>query len=191
MRQELDKMFAGLDGFGGSVSFDARGFVHETEFEIPSDAAPMLKSILEGFERSMSEVVTPFPEEPVGLGAVWTVASDVEMNNVMMRSVSRIKLAAIHEDGVTLEIANEVHADSQQIEHEQLPPGAKLELLSCSGEGHGESRIAFRHMHPTSSTVDSSVDMQMKTTRGEREQTMDVQISMSMETERKALETAK
>lgn len=61
-----------LQGLRGTLAVDERGSVSDADWSVPSGLDQRQTQQVDGLQRTLSAVV-PLPEEPVGVGATWTV----------------------------------------------------------------------------------------------------------------------
>jgi hypothetical protein len=85
MQPELARKFnmqrAGVVGLKGHTVVTARGVTKETGLTIPASATPEQRKQLETFRGMLDHIVSPFPEDPVGIGARWESSLTVQVPN--------------------------------------------------------------------------------------------------------------
>jgi hypothetical protein len=64
-----------LKGVTGTGAVDVHGNVSDTTYDTRSVSEPALRSTLDSLTSQMGNLSAPFPTEPVGVGARWTVTS--------------------------------------------------------------------------------------------------------------------
>ena len=65
----LTTKLSALDGLSGWVVVTDRGFNRALSMNVPTDAPPLVKQMADSMKQSMGQLVSPFPAEPVGVGA--------------------------------------------------------------------------------------------------------------------------
>ena len=117
----METMLKSIEGLTGSATVSSRGFTKKSEITLPPNAEPQIKAMMDSMKESMSRMSSPLPEEPVGVGAKWSVTQLIESNGMKMKQTSLHTLKEIK--GKTFEIAIELtqSADAQEIK----TPGAR------------------------------------------------------------------
>jgi hypothetical protein len=139
-----------LDGVNGTVTFDDRGLAQKLSIS-PSPADPQHQQndtqievrsyyAMEMARTAFMHLCTPFPSEPVGLGAVWEVERPQTRGSISYTEVTRFTLRALDKTSVTLEVHHGGKPDPYGI----IAP-EQLDLLVT---GEGETKIEFSRPLP-------------------------------------------
>ncbi len=97
-------------GVTGSYQIDAQGIVTELTVEPPpledqqNRAKKVHKPFLDSMRAHLRWMVPPFPEEPVGVGATWTVVTGVNEMQTRITEEATVKLVKRTKDGVVLRV---------------------------------------------------------------------------------------
>jgi hypothetical protein len=151
MRSAL-KAIEGLRGVG--VMTD-RGFHKLVRFERPPDMDARLLPQLEEMERSIEHLVSLFPSEPVGPGAVWKVQRTIDHQGMLIRQTDVVNLVAADDDRVEVRSELSQHADPQKVEAPGMPPAT---LQSFEARGTRTSVLRPDRVFPEASTTDLTND---------------------------------
>ena len=173
----METMLKSIEGLTGSATVSSRGFTKKSEITLPPNAEPQIKAMMDSMKESMNRMSSPLPEEPVGVGAKWSVTQLIESNGMKMKQTSLHTLKEIK--GKTFEIAIELtqSADAQEIKTPGAP-GTTTKLLSLESTGEGKMQFESSVLFPISSVKsDSKMGMEMVAAG----QTIPMQIEMSME----------
>ena len=111
---------------------DATGFISDFELDSPSGLDP---SILEAAAvTGQNGVALAFPQEPVGVGAVWEVGAEVDISGLDVFQVSTYEVLSI--SGTVVELAV---TTSQFVEPGSVMnvPGAEATVEAWSADGSG------------------------------------------------------
>lgn len=172
---------APMKGLRGHVVVTTRGITREADIQIPSDAPPQLRAMGESLRQSVRQFSAPLPEEPVGPGARWDTSYRMSMNGMTLEQTGHHELTALEGDRGRLAIAITQTAPPQALQNPGMPPGARVDLVTLSSTGTGESSFDLTRLAPVSATV--KLKMQMKTriqVPEQKPQDMDAKLDMSM-----------
>lgn len=136
MRSQLRKM----NGLSGTIVTDARGQTKSMQFDSLDKLDPALKQTLQQTSQSLSQISTPLPEEPIGIGAKWRVNQAPTVNGIHLNQTGTFELASLTNDIANLNVALEQQANQQTI---QFPgaAGKSILLKSLTAKGSGTSQL--------------------------------------------------
>ncbi len=137
-----------IEGLRGKAIMTDRGINKLIKFDRPADMNPMLLQQLRQMERSMEQLVSPFPAEPVGVGAVWKVESTIQQQGMLISQTAVVKVLAADGDRVEVRTNMTQTADPQKIEIPGAPP---MELKSFRAEGITTTVLRLGRLFPESS----------------------------------------
>ena len=137
-----------IEGLRGKGIMTDRGFNKLIKFDRPAGMNPMLLQQLGEMERSMEQLVSPFPAEPVGVGAVWKVESTIRHPGMLIRQTAVVTLLAADGDRVEVRTDMTQTADPQKIEVPGMPP---MKLKSYRAEGTTTTVLRLSGLFPESS----------------------------------------
>jgi hypothetical protein len=164
--QELEKALRSMIGVHGTLRSTDTGALTDGHFEVPSNAPAILKSTLSSFESQLQGMTVPFPTEPVGIGATWTVTTKVEVNRIRTENEVRYRLVERTGDRVVLEVEISQTAPEQDPKLPNLPAGAAVHLTSLSNSGSGHVVVTPSSLLPVSMTSDVSGTTDMTIEQG-------------------------
>jgi len=145
-----------VKGSTGSYSLDSRGIVRDIKIELPSDASLNAHRMAQSIQWSLSQMLVPFPEEPVGQGAKWTAAGVVEIGGgIRVRQLSKVELVKL--EGSLVEIKVEV-GQNRETSVFDLPtmPGKKAQLVKLDSKGSSQATWHLAEIVPRSASVESA-----------------------------------
>ena len=154
MVEMLRNVFDALSGLQVSTVTDSRGNTKSTDFDVPEDANPLVRQMLEQFGTSFEQLSSPFPAEAVGVGAQWQLRYDTEVSGMRFDTVATYEVVAIEGDLITLDIALAQNAPPQTLSLPGLPPGTSAELLSSKAVGEGQTTIDTSRIVPVVADMD-------------------------------------
>jgi hypothetical protein len=182
--EAVRRSVATMKGMTGETTISSRNFTLSAHFDVPNTVDPAIRTSLEQFQQSMSNVSAPFPEEPVGTGARWSVVTALPVNGVSLRQRVEYTLKRRHGDDV--EIAATIHQDAaahQQMTNPSLPPGTKLTVVSWRGSGAGKIRSDLAKKLVPAGSFSLSTGGKMTVELGSQRQAMSMLMHMTMSIE--------
>ena len=170
-------------GSKGSGIVTNRGFSKKSEFEIPENLSPMLRSMLDGMKDSINQLSSPVPGEAVGLGAKWRVVQNVNSNGILVKQTIDHEVTAIDEKGATTKFTLTQEAEPQEVKNPGLPPGISVKLDSIDTKGSGTSQLTYDSIFPALHTTDvaSEIHMTISAAGQTQKTTTDLKMQMTLE----------
>ena len=159
----MNKLLGQMVGTEGQVTVTSRGFSRDGAFVVPEGVAPELKETMNNMSRSMDQMVAPLPEEPVGIGAKWTVLSKPESNGMKIDQTAHYTLIAREDGKVELEVKLEQTAVKQTVD---LGDQGSYQLVRYTGSGSGTSSLDLSLVSPVAARIKMSTDVGMNTNMG-------------------------
>ena len=155
------KMVVGLRGTG--VISDRAESLGATVTTVPGMDAGLLAHAT-AIDQLLSQVTTPLPVEPVGVGGRWEITNTIVQDGLTVLETITCTLAA--SDGNTVHIVMDIrrHADPQPVRDPTMPPGVTAELSSYAFAGTGRTVLRLDRLHPVEAVINvtSASTMQMK-----------------------------
>ncbi len=178
IQTELDKMV----GTKGKVVVSTRGVTQSAKIEAPEGTSTEELAQFDNMQKSMNHASAPFPEEAVGVGAKWTVSSDLKENGIQMTQVVTYTLEKIEGRTVTLSTALVQNAENQPVAADSLPPGSEATLKSIESTGTGSSVIDLDHLFPTKGELAHDMNTRMEVSmQGQKmDLGMDMKLALTM-----------
>jgi hypothetical protein len=157
----LDQVTQGLTGLVVTQTFSPRGIIVDAALDLGSVKDPALRPLMETMQTSFGQMGAPFPEEPVGVGAKWRVASEIKVSERnLLDQTTTFALLERTERGGKLEVRIEQSAKPGAFELPQAG-GGKVDLVRMHASGTGT--IEFDRTSPaTFGNLDMSSDVEMK-----------------------------
>lgn len=177
----LETRLGSMEGMAGKGLMTSQGFTKEAEIEIPENADAQVRQLLESMKQSLDQFSTPYPEEPVGVGASWTVEIPTEQGGISSVITATYTLTKMSDEGCTLGVEMEQTAASQEVENEQLPPGTAMHLDDLQANGTGTLQVTFGRMAPTKSAMRMRSAMKTTIEAGGQKQPMTMKSDIVVE----------
>lgn len=177
---QMKKAVEGVVGLTGTGTIDSRGFSEGIEIEAPEDPSTMLVQQIKGFRDTMSRIVSPLPEEAVGVGAEWKVGMPIMMNGVTMTGSHTYTIVSMDEDSVKTNVVTTMTAKDQAINDPNLPPGAKVNINQIQGDGEGTTEFRLKSMCAVTELTAKILQDATISMEGAPGQNMGMEINMKM-----------
>jgi hypothetical protein len=132
----IERTLSGFEGITGTLSTTASGQLLEADVEVPDGLDPTLSSFTTQLEEQFRSLTVPFPSEPVGTGATWTVDSALDISGVVSQ---------LHADYTLQDLRGQEYV--LQAEIDQTIEGGEVEGTEArilGGESVGAGRIEGR-----------------------------------------------
>jgi hypothetical protein len=136
-------------------------------------------------DRMVTELPT-FPNEPVGVGAVWTITYDMTLSGMELLTTQRVEVVAI--EGHTVETKQTFTMERGEADFALpgLPTGASVGFTQFDGTGSGTSVTDLHALTTTGSNIFTlSLGMKME---GEGAPPMEMGLSMHQQTRTERLD---
>ncbi len=178
----MKSAMANLKGTGtGTIT--SRGIVKSSQFDLGSGNSQTMPAFLrlngEQMRDYISQVSAPFPEEAVGPGAKWELASPIKFQDMNISQTATYELVSIDGESVVLKSSLVQSAANQKIQNPAMP-GIKLDLTKMSGNGTGESKLELSQILPTEATADSHSEVNMGMNMGGQKQSMSMKMDINL-----------
>lgn len=134
-RKALEEATATLRGLQGRYVVDALGTVEKVVINLPSDASRELWNLAQDLEWGLGRLTLPFPEEPIGAGATWTIDRGVKHGVIQATEVSTFKITKLKKQLVTLKAKVRQTASPQTFQNPGTTMDVKLTEYSAKGAG--------------------------------------------------------
>ena len=152
-RKALQEATATLRGLQGSYLVDALGTVEKVVINLPSDASRDLWGIAWDLEWALRHLALPFPEEPIGTGARWTIDRGVKHGVIQATEASTFKITKLKKQLVTLKTKVQQTASPMvALLWHRFPQGSQVRVKLArtetgarkAGEASRKGRARFR-----------------------------------------------
>jgi hypothetical protein len=136
---QIESALATFRGTRGTIVTSPTGQFIEGGFDTPAGLDPAIASVFDQMEGQLRSMTVPFPDEPVGEGAIWSGAVGLELQGVTSATETTYELEEFDGDSYTL--SSEV---------EQTLSGGGITEGNQSGSGTIEGSLT--EIFPTSGT---------------------------------------
>lgn len=154
-RNDREEAMVAIRGLQGSYRVDTLGAVQEVLMNLPADASQELWNLATDLKWALRQLAVPFPVEPIGAGATWTVGLSVEQDGVEANEVSTLVLTELQPQLVTIKWDVQQSGAPQKFRNPGSP--TEVELTELVGEGAGVIKWNPTQLLPHSATMTSNV----------------------------------
>ncbi|MCY7417972.1 MAG: peptidyl-prolyl cis-trans isomerase [Chloroflexi bacterium] len=146
----IDAGLAGMVGVTGWAVVDDRGATLDGGFAGLDSLDPSIRSMLEGSQRTITEMSAPLPLEAVGVGGRWALEQHVHTSGIVVDQTANYTLEERTADTLRLSLAITQAAAPGPIELPGLPAGTTADLKEYTGRGTGSMVITPGELIPVS-----------------------------------------
>ncbi len=162
----VEKALAGLAGSKVSYRVTASGRVSDVVTKLDPALQGPAREAMENAAASSSDLATPLPDAPVGIGAVWIVDSRIKSGGLDLARRTRTTLEATKNSTITVHQQIGAVAASPVATLAKLPK-ASVAITDFSSRGTGTTRQGLTRVAELEATSHVDVNMQMRVTSGE------------------------
>jgi len=157
-----DAMRAGLEPMRGldfRAWIAADGAVRQIDVD-PSVDEGVFQAV-QGMADQFTNQLPAFPAEPVGVGASWTVRTDINMGGMEMITNQTLTITSITDSAVELDVTMSMNKGDGPVNIPGLPPEAKIDISRLEGVGKGTMRVHLKSL-VVEQDMTMDADMAMK-----------------------------
>ncbi len=94
-----------------------------------------------------------FPDEPVGVGATWTLDVDMSVAGMELNTAQKVVVTELSEDTVTMDVTFVMSRGDGPMNVPGMPPEAQLDISRFDGTGSGTMRTDLTSLVSTGSII--------------------------------------
>jgi len=156
VRESFRSMMKLIEGLRGKGIITDQGYNKSLTIGGTPDTDPAVLKQIGEIQRSIEQLASPFPSEPVGVGAVWQVESAFEQQGMRIRQTSVVNLLA--DDGDRIELAVDVCQDAEPQKFE-APGVGPMSLKAYKAEGTITTVLRLSRRLPESLVRSMTIDI--------------------------------
>lgn len=181
--RQMEKAMRSHSDLRGTMTSTDTGAVLDAELDIPDDAPATMQSVLTSMESQLQNLTAPLPQEAVGVGARWTVATEAAISGIDAEITSTYTLVEIIDDRIVLDVELEQVASDQDLDVPGAPPGGALRLDSMRLSGSGRTVVDRGALFPRSAEISISGESRMtiEENGATSEMVQDLEMTMGVE----------
>lgn len=175
--EKMKAQLASAKDLKGQSVFDLRGVLLESNMDNPD---PELQAAL-------SHLWSPFPVEPVGVGASWQTEHPRKINGFDAVETTVYAVESIDQGIVVTSADANTQAKPGPFHHPDLPPGATIDLKSMNGSSSKTTTIANASFFQNKSEQNAQLTTVLNMKNGGKSQEITTETTLKIESETKAL----
>lgn len=136
-----------LQGLSGTLNVTPTGVFLQTSFDTPGGLSPRVDQVLQSIHQQIEQLSTPFPDEPIGVGARWELTKPIRSGDGQVSQTTVYRLMEMA--GSSGQLMSSVFLESRT-ENEPLgTPGVSAFLESYKGNGFGRIEFNLARLVPS------------------------------------------
>jgi hypothetical protein len=148
-----------VDGLSYRMLVEPDGDVAQVDVSVDS---PELYELTQSMADQLLDQVPTFPDEPIGVGATWTVDMDMDIGGMSLVTHQRMTVTSISDEAIGLKTALTMEqGQGGGMPIPGLPAGADVDFTRFTGEGTGQLTTDLTTMSSTGS-VTTRIGLGMK-----------------------------
>lgn len=147
MKTAYEATLADISPIRGTMTRTDRGVPTALELRAPADLQPRSRIQHEILAGVVADLLPVFPDEPVGVGARWTVRQQIRLNDITVDGEARVELRERDRDRCRLALTLNPSARPQKLDNAILPT-SRHELSALAGSGTGAMQIDLTRVAP-------------------------------------------
>lgn len=169
LREQLTGALDLIKELKGRDQIDARGRLEAVKLMAGTKSGPMLSQLLDQMQQSFAQMGAPFPEEPVGVGARWTVESVIAQQGMRVHQVATYELTELGKGIGRTHLRLTQLAPRGPVKPPGLPADVRAELLGMSAKGEGDMSFDLTRTVPEGE-IKTHAKLSVRTTLGAEKQ---------------------
>ncbi|MGI9023132.1 MAG: hypothetical protein ACR2HV_07870 [Acidimicrobiales bacterium] len=162
-----------MEGISGKATADPRGGNQQLTFDTSRITDSTLKSTIESMSSQIGNLTTPFPVEPVGLGARWVVTRRATISGITLNMATTFTLRERAGDTYRLDSDQTGTAPTGPVAIPNLPAGTRASVEKFALHSQGEASGSLTQLLPENSTVAGEGDTTLTVTDGSDSRTLE------------------
>lgn len=161
MAKALRPQLEAMKGLSMGYWVSPKGHVRDVKIGAPPGMPPAAQQLLNGMSQSFESMVTPLPNERVGVGARWQVLSRTSTGGADLLQSAIYTLKARNGSSATLEVKLVQLAASDTIHSPQMPAGMSAHVKAFNSGGSGTTQVDLKSVAPEagSMTLRTTMDL--------------------------------
>jgi hypothetical protein len=172
----------GVKGLSATGSISSQGLSKGFDFKAPEGANLQTRLIIDLLKDIFLQLVTPLPEQPVGVGAKWEVKTPVQAHTIKIDQSANYELVSAEGERLKTKSTSTQRAANQKMDNPILP-GTQVDLTKWAFKTSGEFGLDTGKLMPTSGTMELHSEMGMGLNMGGQSQgiIMKIDVNLSIE----------
>jgi len=165
--QALKTQLAGLKGLSSTGVMSNRGVSKKLDIKAPPNVDPQTRHMMDQIKEGTGNMNTPFPEEPVGVGAKWEMKKVTKIETASLEQTGTYELVSVEGDHLSTKFSGGFNSTSPA---GQAPAAAG----QVSGNMSGTANLDLSKLVGSAANMDMHMEMPM----GKQSMKMDMNMSI-------------
>lgn len=174
------KSLAQMGTVQGTGSLNPQGEAGPLKLDTSGVTDPTVRSMMDSIASQAGELSAPFPKEPVGVGARWTVKRSATITGLRMDMTTRYTLRSRTGDRYVLDVTQEASSPPGPADLPGLPAGARATIDNFTMQTKGEVSGQLSRGLPTKSSSTGSGGGTFTFVAGNERSTMRQQLTIEL-----------
>jgi hypothetical protein len=162
LRPQLDS----LKGLGMGYWVTPKGRTRDVKLDIPASAPPAAQQLMSGMSQSFESMVTPLPQEQVGVGARWQVVTRLSSSGADILQSAIYTLKSRNGARASLDVTVLQLCASDTIHTAQMPAGMSAKVKNFASSGSGNSQLDLKSIAPEGGSMTLKTMMEITVAGG-------------------------
>jgi hypothetical protein len=145
MVQQVNAMLADFKSIRGWQRTDRLGKLLDFKIDLGGLKTPQIAQMLESIKQSLGQVVSQFPEEPIGVGGSWQTISQVDQFGMHLTQSATYRVTQVDSRGIQTDVELSQTAPAGKVSPPGMPEGTTVDLLGLESKGQGKVRIDYQN----------------------------------------------
>lgn len=175
----MSEGYEAIRNFSGSMDMSPLGVATNAVINIPESVDEITRSVPEDMRKSLTQLSTLLPSEPVGVGARWIARQRLLVRGIEVQQAINYQLDRREGDVLTItaNVAQTAHDAAMQLPG--LPEGARVVVDSLESSGSGQSELNLTSVVPSAdATVHTNVSARIIAEGQEQALNMRMEVSV-------------
>jgi Family of unknown function (DUF6263) len=152
---QLKAQLQPLEGLSGKYVVSEFGEPKSVQLSFPKTITPLQQSLLDQFSQSITNLSSPLPSTPIGIGSRWRQTTPIKLNGAVYNQTTTYELASRQNGIATIKFSfdqtTNAPANGTTI--------GDLTLKSLQSQGAGQMTWNLQQLMPQQSTIDMTAKM--------------------------------
>lgn len=153
---QLNQQLQAIEGLTGKSVISELGEIKSAQLAFPKTMTAMQQALLDQFSQSLTNLSSPLPSQPIGIGSRWRQTTPIKLNGTVVNQTTTYELTDRQNGMATIKF-NVIQATTGN-----LPSGTsrgELTLKSLETSGSGQMIWNLQQVMPQTATIDMTAKM--------------------------------
>ena len=148
LRDQLTSTLELIKGLKGKDEIDARGRPEGLKLTAGKTSSAMITQLRDQMQQSFAQMGAPFPEQPIGVGARWSISKLIVQQGIRVNQVATYELTELADGKGRTHVRLTQLAPRGPVRPPGMPMDVQAELLGMSAKGEGNMNFDLTRSVP-------------------------------------------